>query len=387
MKRFTALNSFRGLCALGLVVHHSRIENSISELALFRNASQFVGFFFALSGFFLYRRYVDSLGTSRQLGEFVATRCTRVLPMHLLVLLFFLAFETVKWLLEQRGLALNYPAFSGDRAVTEILPNLLLLQAWLPNANALSFNYPAWFVSVGFYLWLLFGVLIHVFGTHARKAFSVLCVLAFLALYKDLSLLPQQVWSGMFCFFGGAITYRVYARLRDAVPGLALASVMEVAVLIVLISVMTEGQQPLTLELSLLFCIAILIFAQGAGIVSHLLSLRWFTSLGRLWFSIYMTHAAVIMVTTIGMTLMSRSTGYPFLVSGKGESQGATVQYLSTGSALNDNLLLLLIVIAVVVISMWTYAWVERPGMALGKHLASGTLRRRRREDTQPERA
>jgi len=386
MERFIALGSLRGLCALALIVHHSRIEYSISQWPFFRNASQFAGFFFALSGFLLYRRYIDSLATPRQLGEFVTIRFMRVLPLHIVVLLFFVALEALKWVLAQRGLTLNQPAFSGDRALTEILPNLLLIQAWWPGANALSFNYPAWFVSAGLYLWILFGLLIHLVPAQARKVFSVLCALAFLMLYKDLPLLTREVWWAMFCFFSGTITYRIYVRLRDSVPGPVLASFMEIGILVLLYGIMTEGQQPLTLELSLLFCIAILIFAQEAGIVSQMLSLRWFPALGRLWLSIYMIHAGVIVVVTTGMTLIARSTGYPFLLETRDASHAGAVQYLSTGSAFNDNLLMLMIVIAVVVISMWTYCWIERPGMELGKRWGQGTGRRRRREDAQPER-
>ncbi|MGA9220131.1 MAG: hypothetical protein WBZ57_02945, partial [Pseudomonas graminis] len=63
MKRFLVLDSLRGLCALTLIVHHSHIERSITELSFFRNASQFAGLFFALSGFLIYRRYVGTLNT------------------------------------------------------------------------------------------------------------------------------------------------------------------------------------------------------------------------------------------------------------------------------------------------------------------------------------
>lgn len=69
MKRFLVLESFSGLCAVALIVHHSHIERSITELTFFRNASQFVGYFFALSGFLIYRRYISHLTTPRQLGS------------------------------------------------------------------------------------------------------------------------------------------------------------------------------------------------------------------------------------------------------------------------------------------------------------------------------
>lgn len=381
MKRFLVLDSLRGLCAVALIVHHSHIERSITELTFFRNASQFVGFFFALSGFLIYRRYIGNLSTPRQLGEFVVKRTCRVMPLHIAVLLFFIGFECLKLVLERYGLSLNYPAFSGDRAPGEILPNLLLIQAWWPTFNALSFNYPSWFISVEFYLWMTFALILFSLPGLARKLFSLLCVLAFVALYKDFSLIPRNVLWGASCFFAGAITYRLYVRLHDWMPGVVIASVLEVGTLGAIYWVMTEGEQPLTIELGMLFCLAVLIFAFEAGVISQLLRLRSFPALGKLWLSIYLTHAAVIFVLATALTIAAKFSGFSILVDRPGETSGTMVRYLSTGTALNDNLLMLLVVVAVVVVSMLTRRYIEIPWIRFGRHWHHGTLFRRRKDD------
>lgn len=385
MKRFLVLDSFRGLCAVAMIVHHSHIERSITELTFFRNASQFVGFFFALSGFLIYRRYIGHLSTPRQLGEFMITRTCRVMPLHLAVLLFFIAFECLKLVLERYGLSLNYPAFSGDRAPSEILPNALLLQAWWPTSNALSFNYPSWFISVEFYVWLMFGLILFALPNLARKLFSLLCVLAFIALYKGFGPISANVLWGVSCFFAGAITYRLYVRLHDSAPGPWVSSVLEIGILAAIYWVMTEGEAPLTVELGLLFCVAILIFSHEAGAVSRLLSLRLFPALGKLWLSIYLTHAAVIFVLATALTLAAKFSGYSLLVDKPGETSGVLVRYLSTGSALNDNLLMLFVAVAVVVVSMLTHRYIEAPGIRFGKDWKRGTLFRRRKDDPPQE--
>jgi peptidoglycan/LPS O-acetylase OafA/YrhL len=385
MKRFLVLDSFRGLCAVALIIHHSHIERSITELTFFRNASQFVGFFFALSGFLIYRRYVNHLATPRLLGEFAITRACRVFPLHIAVLLFFIGFECLKLILERYGLSLNYPAFSGDRAPSEILPNVLLIQAWWPTFNALSFNYPSWFISVEFWIWMIFGVLVFSVPQIARKLFTLLCVLAFVALYKDFNLIPRNVLWGISCFFAGAITYRLYVRLHDSAPGAVLASLLETGVLAAIYWVMTEGEQPLTIELGLLFCAAILIFSFESGLISRLLRLRLFPGLGKLWLSIYLTHAAVIFVLATGLAVAAKFTGYSLLVDRPGEATGTMLRYLSTGSALNDNLLMLFVVVAVIVISMLCHCYIEAPGIRFGKHWKHGTLFHRRKDDPPQE--
>jgi peptidoglycan/LPS O-acetylase OafA/YrhL len=381
MKRFLVLESLRGLCAVALIVHHSHIERSITELTFFRNASQLVGLFFALSGFLIYRRYAGNLATARQLGEFVITRTCRVVPLHVAMLLFFIGFECLKLVLERYELALNYPAFSGDRDIDEILPNLLLIQAWWPAFNALSFNYPSWFISVEFYLWMIFAIVLYFLPGLARKLFSVLCVLAFLALYKEFEVIPHNVLWGLFCFFAGAITFRLYVRMQDAIPGRVIGTVLEVGILALIGWALSEGEQPLTVELGLLSCATILIFSYEAGLVSQLLRMRPFPALGRLWLSIYMTHAAVIFLLVTTLTLASKVSGFALLLEKPGETSATLVRYLGTGSTLNDNLLMLLVVVAVIVVSILTHRYIETPGIRFGQHWKQGTLSRRRKED------
>lgn len=211
--------------------------------------------------------------------------------------------------------------------------------------------------------------------------FTLLGGLAFVGLFADSDLLTRYALWGAACFFAGTVTYRLYARLRNFAPGVALASVVELGILATIGWVMVDGEAPLTIELALLFCLAILIFAWEAGAVSRLLQARPFPALGRLWLSIYLTHAAVIFVVATGLTVAAKFGGYPLLVDRPGEMPGSLVRYLSTGSALNDNLLLLLVVVAVVVLSMLVHRYIELPGVRFGECLRRRSFRGRRSDD------
>jgi peptidoglycan/LPS O-acetylase OafA/YrhL len=378
MKRFPVFDSLRGLCALALIAHHAHIERSITELTLFKNASYFVELFFAISGFLLYRQYMNHLATPRQLRDFAITQTCRVYPLHVLMLLVFIGFECAKFVLERNGLLLNGPAFSGDRAPQEILPNLLLIQSWWSGFNALSFNYPSWVVSVQYYLALLFALIVFALPSLARTAVTLLAILGCAALFTQSPLLTPNVLWGAAAFFGGAMTYRLYVRLRDVMPGRTLASVLELAIVGLIYAVITQDQTPQTLDLAVLFCVAILIFAFEAGVVSQVLGMKVFTGVGKLWFSIYMTHAAVIFVISTALQLIAKRTGVTLFADLPGETAGTVMRYVSTGTAINDNLIMVLVIVAVVVVSMLTHRHVELWGIAFGERWKAGKLRDRR---------
>ncbi|MEB0078973.1 acyltransferase [Pseudomonas sp. CCI3.2] len=363
MKQFQALNSLRGLCALAMVVHHSHVLQSITECPLFKTAHYLVEYFFALSGFVLYQRYAQSLGSTAQLRQFMVTRTCRVYPLHLFMLLVFIGFECLKLILERRGITLNNVSFTGDRAVGEIVPNLLLIQAWWPGFNALSFNYPSWIVSVGYYVCLLFGGVALMLPRQSTKAYGALAVLAVLGLYVGNTPLADNVLRGVSCFFAGGITYRIYTRLRPLRLSLLVGSVLEVMILGLIYLVMTRSETSQDAALAILFCVAVGVFAFEAGAISLLLRGRLLEWLGERWFSIYMTHAAVIFVTTVAVMMSAKLSGLSLMI----DLPGTAIRYISTGSALLDNLLIMVELIAVLGVSALTYRYIERPGIALGK--------------------
>src|SRR6218665_3963605 len=159
MKRFQVLDSFRGLFAMAVVVYHSHALSTFTEFTFFRNAYYFVEFFFVLSGFVLYHTYAERLRDREQLRRFVITRTARLYPLHVVMLLVFIAIEGLKVAVEHRGMMFSAASFSGPRSPQEILPNLLLVQSWWPSFNPLSFNYPAWSISVEYYLYMIFAVI------------------------------------------------------------------------------------------------------------------------------------------------------------------------------------------------------------------------------------
>ena len=122
VKRFHALDSLRGICAIAVVLYHNHLVGSITEWTFFSNADLFVEFFFVLSGFVMAHAY----GSKRQLdlSHFLVSRTFRLLPLHAFMLAVFIALEVLKFAAYKQGFGFNQMPFTGAYAPSQILPNL-----------------------------------------------------------------------------------------------------------------------------------------------------------------------------------------------------------------------------------------------------------------------
>lgn len=367
MKRFLVLDSFRGLCALAVIVHHSHAVQSFTELAFFRHANYLVNFFFVLSGFVLYHIYADRLGTGAQFKRFVIARICRLYPLHLATLIVALLFECLKLVIEQRGMSFTVASFTGAKAPGEILPNLLLLQSWWSGFNQMSFNFPSWSISVEFYLYLIFALIAAGLPGPSRQIFAGIAVLAFLALYFNSGLFSEGALIGLGCFFSGIMTYRLYDRFKDLHMPTRWATLLEALGLITVYLAVTYSEPSQNISLSLLFCVIIGLFAFEAGWLSTLLRTAFFKWAGVLSFSIYMTHTIVLFMVSMVLMALAKVTGLPLLIDVPGEIPDMVIRYINTGSILMNNLVMAVSVVLVLLLSMLTHRYIELPGIELGK--------------------
>jgi len=119
-----------------------------------------VEFFFALSGFILYHVYAsraEQFWRGRAYPHFLRARLIRLYPLHLFMLLYILALATVLRALAAHGgyVSIFDQPYHPVLTWQSFIANLFLVQAWnlFPY---LSWNGVAWFVSVEFFLCLLF---------------------------------------------------------------------------------------------------------------------------------------------------------------------------------------------------------------------------------------
>ena len=366
MKRFQVLDGFRGVCALSVAVYHTHISQSFGEWAFFRNAHYLVSFFFVLSGFVMVHTYGQRLASTDQFRKFFITRTFRLYPLHVFVLLLAIGLEVMKLGAEHAGIAFNQPSFTGQRAPQEIIPNLLLLQSWWPGFNPQSFNFPAWSISVEYYIYLIFAGILLCTPRFATLTFIVISMAATVCLSLGLASLMEPALQGLSCFFAGVITYHLYRMIQNMSIPQWLHSTLEVMGICLAVALLVSSIDHKQILLTLVFCVLLLIFSFEGGLVSTVLKTRLFEKLGVLSYSIYMTHAMVLFAFTLAMLLVGKVTGYTIVTY----ASTAPGPMLSFGSAMTDNVLLVSLLTIIVGISVATHRLIEQRGIGWGKRLS-----------------
>jgi peptidoglycan/LPS O-acetylase OafA/YrhL len=359
-KRFEALDAFRGLCAISVVVFHLDLVESITELDFFKGSSIFVEFFFVLSGFVLAHGY--GFKKSLNFKTFMKARFYRLYPLHFFMLLVMIVIELSKlFAYEYGGFVFTNVPFTNSFALSEIIPNLLLIQSWTPLTHSGSFNSPAWSISMEFYMYALLFVSIVVFKSNRVIAWFAISLIVFILMFLGSDILVNTVYRGLSCFFGGAFTYVMYKKLSHLKPSYILGSVVEAVLILCVVMIVQSKSEYRPIFAPLVFFITVLFFAFESGAIAKSLKIKPMQYAGTLSYSIYMTHFAIIFCLISIAMVLQKITGneIALIIEGK--------RYLNFGGSIMNNLAVFVIIAIVVYISSLTYKYVEIKGLDLNK--------------------
>lgn len=361
-KRFEALDAFRGLCAIAVVIFHMHILGSISELDFFRGSSIFVEFFFVLSGFVLAHGYGFKI--SLGFNAFIKARFFRLYPLHFFMFVVFVILEFAKLFAHKySGITFNSAPFAEAAAVSEMIPNLLLIQAWLPFTNSMSFNYTSWSISIEFYLYIVLFISIILFKSNRIISWLFISLISLSLIFLNSNILTDKAQSGLFCFFGGAFVYSIYRKVSHCSLSYMLGSIIEFILLILIVLVVQSKFELRDIFAPILFSFVILFFAFEFGLFSKILKFKFLQYIGKLSYSIYMTHAAVIFCLISFAILLQKFTGAEIAPMLEGR------RVLSFGNELLNNSVVFIVLFLVICISSFTYKCIEIPGQELKNKL------------------
>lgn len=355
--KYRSLEAFRGLAAILVALFHSAFAVN-QQHPIISQGAIFVDFFFILSGFVIAFAYTEKIKQGFDFKTFFLLRFGRLYPLHLFMLLIWLPYIIVKTIaFHELGLGDADP--SEHNNILSFFSNLILINS-LNVHTYLSWNYPAWSISVEFFTYIIFFASIVIFRRFNRFAVAIIISLgAYLSLfiYNQDTLLKTYDWGLIRClggFFLGSAIFQLSGKVAFR-PSPLLASLCEVMATVLMLIMVLNSATSTGFQLAsfISFGLVIYIFsAQEKGILSRILTIKPILFLGTLSYSIYMTHAIIFAIfATIGKKLFD----IPSKTIGSGQEQ---LTLLITPYADLINAALLTLIIA---LSYLTYRFVEVP--------------------------
>lgn len=360
--RFDVLDALRGICAIMVVLYHFSSNGYIARLPVVQNGWLFVDYFFVLSGFVITHSYASRLGGGEiGIGRFMGLRLARIYPLHIFVLLGFVALELLL-VLGGDFLArfVSRAPFSGSRGFEPLIQNLFLFQSFGIGKGE-GWNGPAWSIAAELWTYLLFAAVFVLGRNRAVVMSGVLAAAALLALLSYAPTLHVTTNGGILrCIFGfglGVLTYHAFRRFGT--PGGSVQEIAAVAITVLFVSLASEAW---TFLAPIVFAGMIFVLASQSGVVSHMLHGRVLQFLGMTSYSIYMIH--VFIQGRFGEVLQITR-----IVKIKVDAQGRTL--LESAPLVSDALTLAMLAL-VVGCAYVTYKLVEMPGQTVLRRLLSG---------------
>ncbi len=136
-RRYLALDTFRGLAAVGVAIFHFRWTHpELSASPMFDRLFNLLDFFFILSGFVLAHVYISK---PTPVVEFAWRRLARLYPLHVFALAMFAVLQVAKLVAEHTGLAMRQHAFDGMNTGAACDPKRKRTRPGKEVGNALGF--------------------------------------------------------------------------------------------------------------------------------------------------------------------------------------------------------------------------------------------------------
>lgn len=344
-----SLTPLRGLAALWVIFYHFTWQyfpqlNSEAFTQAIAKGYLAVDLFFLLSGFVLTHVYLATFqqgATARDYRAFLAARVARVYPLHLFVLAAFVIAEFVF----AHGRAVM--PLDGPLSVTAIFANIFMLQGL--DALRLSWNYPAWSISLEFAAYLVFPLVLPLLcqGNRLRRvvvAAGCAAIVAWLAFATEDGL---NQWSGSLAlarclpeFFLGSLAYGIYRSGRWAI-WLQRDTTLLVTVTALALMLHSGVHDALIVPL---FVLLILSAVSNRGRGAAWLNCRPLAWLGDVSYSTYLLH---------GFMLYLAGRALPYLFSTVDPGQLSFAQAALTAAAMLG---------ATLLAAAWTYRIVELKG-------------------------
>ena len=290
------LETFRGVFALVIVLHHLKINTPIHTSNFIQNGGLVVDFFFVLSGFIIAYNYLGKINSTEEVILFQKKRFYRLYPLHLLTLILFIFIEVLKLLaIKYTTFEPTYRPFDSFSNYYSLVSNFFLLHGWY----GWSYNLPSWSISTEFYTYLIFALIVYKFINQNRIFYLLifLSLVIFLLEHYGLESLQNFIYPTrcIYSFFIGVLTYYFFSKYYKTV-----SYILPFIFLILSLIFISKSHN---LAMNYRYILAPLFFAltifftanlKEDNIYYNILSNKFTVYLGSISYGIYMIHFGVI---------------------------------------------------------------------------------------------
>lgn len=290
-----ALTSIRGVAALWVAIFHfiTPINRDVAcvtcYVPILEKSYLAVDLFFVLSGYILTFVYQDKATLVDLSGyfKFIRARLARIYPLHFVCLFAFLIVAGLPVLL------IDEINFNPRNNPETFFYNLLLIHAW-GTYNDFSWNNSSWSISTEFFAYLTFPFMLVLLTK------SILLIRMFLFASIGLILLypliggdigtGRELLRCLIGFYLGVTGYLIFNRINLSKMKTSLIQMF--IIVLIFLSVNSNLNDSLTI---LLWLPLIYSLSSDSGIVAKVLQNRFLYFLGTISYSIYLTHAVILM--------------------------------------------------------------------------------------------
>jgi peptidoglycan/LPS O-acetylase OafA/YrhL len=362
-KKIEELEGIRGLAALLVVFYHIPKWNPILNIGIINNGYLMVDVFFVLSGFVIINAYINKINTSKDLLRFQFLRFGRLYSVHLTFLLFFLVLEVAKYIATIKlGVQdIRSTPFAQNNLIA-LSQQIFLSQGIGPTGKALTFNVPAWSISVEFYTYLIFGLAILLFRQQKKYIFFIVAFVSIALLATQNTYGFENLLRCLGGFFIGCLTESVIKKIKKIkLPSYSSALVF--ISIILFLQLKSSNDFDIAIYFFTSALITTIMLANG-GVVKNILKHKILVWLGQISYSIYMSHTFVLWVIS---NIFKRILKRP-------ELQNLVGEFTLQLTTLDTYAAIFVIIFFVVLVSWVTYLKIEKPMREKSRRFAFSKL-------------
>ena len=302
--RIKSLDGLRGILCLLVVFHHydvKYIPSFFYNNFLIRQADLLVDFFFIISGFVISYNY-KNFDSIKDVGKFLKKRFLRLYPLLLFSTTLFFLFEIFS-----RNIFSNFinKKIDNTSLIKSFIDTILLNNSSPLFGNSWGINRPTWSISAEFYAYLIFSIVLLVFGKRFKNiVLASVFIISGLSIFKlyNLDVFNNAEFGFIRCIYlfilGVFINYakpRLYQSNKSIDLILVLFSIIALYINKIYICNLLHHTVIELIVMPVLFGTLIYYTIKGNGYFSNILSLKSIQWLGKYSYSIYLNHAIVIL--------------------------------------------------------------------------------------------